>query len=333
MDEDSDVAPSTSESPACKSNDVELEPVITAASAPFDSPYGDVILRTSDSVDFRVLRFVLALASPVFGAMFSLPQPATKLDEPASIPIIPISESSATIDLLLRLCYPVEVPRLSNRLNVPRIGLVLEAALKYDISHVVSHARDAILELAEKDYDSAVAAYAVACHLKLEELARAAALACLKWPFPGPTVPQLSLMSGLDYYNLLEYHKKAGETVASLFQKNRYKFMTETCVAITPRSHTCQGSTKLSYTLTDNNVEVNEYLFWSEAKNILSEAFKTSPSAMEKLSLSSLAPAVTATNCHICKNKFLHGWDQTREAIATVIKKRISKVPLSLSWM
>ncbi|OJT03115.1 hypothetical protein TRAPUB_6303 [Trametes pubescens] len=45
------------------------------ASAPFDRDDADLILRSSDNIDFHVHRIILTLASPVFAGMFTTPQP------------------------------------------------------------------------------------------------------------------------------------------------------------------------------------------------------------------------------------------------------------------
>lgn len=50
------------------------KPVLTIASPPFDDPEADIILRSSDNVDFHVYKFLLSLVSPVFKSMFALPQ-------------------------------------------------------------------------------------------------------------------------------------------------------------------------------------------------------------------------------------------------------------------
>ena len=49
------------------------------AQPPFDKLSADVILRSSDRVDFRVHRTILVEASPVFSDMFSLPQPTAEM--------------------------------------------------------------------------------------------------------------------------------------------------------------------------------------------------------------------------------------------------------------
>ncbi|KAL5531266.1 hypothetical protein ACEPAG_4143 [Sanghuangporus baumii] len=333
MDDESDSSPSLSPRAIAdltlSISGLDLK--ITSASPPFGGPEGDVILRTSDSVDFWVLTVILGLASPVFKTMFTLPQPTVKQEEQTQPPVIPISESSTTIDLLLRLCYPIEAPQLSEQ-DITPIGDVLSAALKYEISAVVERARKALKKCAELSSKNAIAAYAIACHLGLADEARVAAMTCLKWPFPGPTVPHLALMSGLDYYNLLEYHRRVAESIVGLFTKNRYIFVTSTCAPINPRSHTCPGSKKLSYTINDEIINVVEYVWWSSSKTLLCDIFRVSPLATEKLSLWTLAPIVAATECHVCKNTFLHGWDKAREAIIADMRKKAAKVELSLSW-
>lgn len=69
---------------------------------PLDDIGADTILRSSDGVDFRVYRVVLSLASPIFKDMFRLLQPAS---EPG-VPVIPLAESSHTIDSFLRFFHP-----------------------------------------------------------------------------------------------------------------------------------------------------------------------------------------------------------------------------------
>ena len=100
----------------------------TSAPAPFTQ--GDVILRSADRVDFHAYKVVLALASPFFQIMFSLQQPSTTAIEKAGVPIINISENANIIESLLRYCYPIRDPTIN---DLETIGLVLEAAMKYDM--------------------------------------------------------------------------------------------------------------------------------------------------------------------------------------------------------
>src|ERR1700684_792202 len=89
----------------------DQSPAITNASSPFDSPDTDVILRSSDKVDFRVFKMFIAFASPIFKDIFALPQASKgksvgEDEMKHHLPIIQMTESSRTIENLLKLCYP-----------------------------------------------------------------------------------------------------------------------------------------------------------------------------------------------------------------------------------
>ncbi|KAJ6612605.1 hypothetical protein B0H10DRAFT_1917951 [Mycena sp. CBHHK59/15] len=68
----------------------------------FDSPTADVLLSSSDGVNFRAHRLVLSLLSPVFGDMFQLPQPRGD----TLIPQIHLAESAMVLNRVLVFCYP-----------------------------------------------------------------------------------------------------------------------------------------------------------------------------------------------------------------------------------
>ncbi|KAJ7811602.1 hypothetical protein B0H14DRAFT_3150687 [Mycena olivaceomarginata] len=70
-------------------------PTFTPAS-PFDGrppTAGDVILRSSDGVDFRVHQVVMSLASPISATMFAIPQPEEEAEPVA------MAESAVALDL------------------------------------------------------------------------------------------------------------------------------------------------------------------------------------------------------------------------------------------
>ena len=51
------------------------------ATAPFDHAKADIVLRSSDNVDFRVFKLFLSLASPVFETLFDIPQPVEESED------------------------------------------------------------------------------------------------------------------------------------------------------------------------------------------------------------------------------------------------------------
>ncbi len=63
------------------------------------------MIRSSDSVDFRVNKSVLAMASPVFRDMLSLPQ--TDSESVDGIPVVQLDEDSELLNTLISILYPV----------------------------------------------------------------------------------------------------------------------------------------------------------------------------------------------------------------------------------
>ncbi|GJE95529.1 hypothetical protein PsYK624_117140 [Phanerochaete sordida] len=186
------------------------DPPVAVASAPFDE--GDVVLRSSDGVDFRVHRNILALASPFFKSMFSLYQPSGAHVE-GGIPVIPVAEPGNVVDHLLRFCYPVRNPTIA---DIATLGSVLQAAIKYDMDEPTHLAKEAFHGLMR---GSPLHAYAISCQLQLEE---EAALAAQCWKAENGTwdgshedfartsagasyVPPMAEISAAAYYRLLHF--------------------------------------------------------------------------------------------------------------------------------
>ncbi|KAH0840357.1 hypothetical protein J3R83DRAFT_1379 [Lanmaoa asiatica] len=98
-------------------------PANTTAQPPFDDVDADIILHTSDHVDFRLFQRILALSSSFFQGMFALPQHSNPsacansgrglngnahkpADEMANPPSVDVPEGSQTLATLLRFLYP-----------------------------------------------------------------------------------------------------------------------------------------------------------------------------------------------------------------------------------
>ncbi len=66
----------------------------------------DLIIRSSDLVDFRVRKSVLAMASPFFKDLLSLPQPSDS-EIVDGLPVVQMSEDSELLNSLVSILYPV----------------------------------------------------------------------------------------------------------------------------------------------------------------------------------------------------------------------------------
>ena len=78
----------------------------TTSVEPIDVPDANFIIRSSDFVNFRVHKPVLAMASPVFKDLLSLPQPSDT-DIVDGIPVVQLSESSELLNSLVTMLYPI----------------------------------------------------------------------------------------------------------------------------------------------------------------------------------------------------------------------------------
>ncbi|KZT07216.1 uncharacterized protein LAESUDRAFT_749542 [Laetiporus sulphureus 93-53] len=183
-------------------------PTSSTAASPFDKADADVIVRTSDMVDFHVFMVILRFASRFFEDMFSLPQPVHPEDhceQSSRVPIIPVTEDSATLDCLLRLCYPIPDPVIG---DAAQMGAALEAAMKYQMEQATNLLKQQFGQITAA---SPVRAYAVACLFNLEHEARLAARAtvsiqCIQYDAEMDKIPAGA------FHRLLEYRRIGGPT-------------------------------------------------------------------------------------------------------------------------
>ncbi|KAH9910965.1 uncharacterized protein BXZ73DRAFT_57418 [Epithele typhae] len=139
------------------------------AQAPFDREDTDLIIRTSDHVDFYVHRLVLSLGSGFFESMLTLPQAE---DTDPVRPCVDVVEDSATIDPFLRLLYPSEDHSVASFETISR---VIEAGRKFDSPKIIGLMRRQLLLPCFLDKDP-LRVFAIACHFDLEDEAEVAAV-------------------------------------------------------------------------------------------------------------------------------------------------------------
>jgi len=185
----------------------------------FDSPDADVILKSSDAespTEFRVHRCILALASPFFRDMFSLPQDPWKSPEKA--PVISVSERQDVLRVLLQFVYPIPDPPV---VSLHDLDELLGAAIKYEFEAVVASLR-AFLISPQLLHTSPVKVYAIACQYELEDEAKVASRYTLGrdlLTLEGDELQELKKISAFDYYRLLKLHKERAEVAVALIKR------------------------------------------------------------------------------------------------------------------
>lgn len=186
------------------------------ASAPFDDADADLILRTSDNIDFRVSRFILRIASPFFASMFEVGQTRSGASGEAhengdevrdGCRVFPVQEDGDTLDSLLRIIYPRKDPILG---DLPKVNSVIAAALKYEMEEAIALTGAELLSFTSKE---ASRVWAIAVRHGLEPEARAAADELLREKaavlddFPS----EMQAVNAGAYYRLLQYLRLDGK--------------------------------------------------------------------------------------------------------------------------
>ncbi|KIM89201.1 hypothetical protein PILCRDRAFT_84944 [Piloderma croceum F 1598] len=197
------------------------EPQFTTAEAPFNDPKADVILRSSDNIDFRTFKSLLSLASTVFDDMFGWPQPPAagsddtkRTIEAGQLPVVTVSEPSRTVRNVLMFCHPKCSPELD---NISEINEVTAMGLKYDMEGLVGHARQSAKRLSLEVMKEPIRAYAIACRYKLKQEMKLAAKATLALPLSNRSSPvELELISAADLQRVIAYHDSCAKATVML---------------------------------------------------------------------------------------------------------------------
>ncbi|VDC04797.1 unnamed protein product [Peniophora sp. CBMAI 1063] len=190
---------------------------MTVSARPFGTPFdrsdADVILRSSDKIDFRAHKLILSIASPFFEQMFSLPVPSQKHDSDFinGVPCISMSESASVIELVLRFMYPIPSPKVT----LKDIGSLLEFSRKYDV-HIYDFQVDCGLK--ESIASDPVGVYALSVAYDIPEIRNLAAVAACRLSSDMLDSPLLHYLSIQQYRQLVSYRIKAGNAMYDLLQ-------------------------------------------------------------------------------------------------------------------
>ncbi|KDQ56627.1 hypothetical protein JAAARDRAFT_101434, partial [Jaapia argillacea MUCL 33604] len=198
------------------------------ASSPFDDSDADIILRSSDNVDFRVHKLILKLHSAFFKTMFGLPQPppvsqvltldrstsrAIPSDHKDGLPLLRVTETSSCLHKLLRFCYShLDEPELQ---TLEDIRIVLDAALKYEMDTISKRMRHRLVDIRYLK-SNPIGVFAIGCHYRLRHEAITAARYTLRYPMLQSPTKELGFITGLEFFHLLTYHKKCGELASGI---------------------------------------------------------------------------------------------------------------------
>ena len=193
-----------------------------------DPAIGDLVIRSSDDIDFYVHQDILIHTSSSLSTMLALPKDASgrSIDAVSGKPLIKVQEDSTVWAHLVPLIYVPRppVPALdASQLDL--ICAILDAARKHDVPSVTECMRG-VLKAPAIVTAKPVSVYAVACAYELEDVARIAARESLSEPLRPDYVEELDLISIRTFHKLSAYRSQC--IAAALREMNAwYKY----CIA------------------------------------------------------------------------------------------------------
>ncbi|KZT21618.1 hypothetical protein NEOLEDRAFT_1121083 [Neolentinus lepideus HHB14362 ss-1] len=314
------------------------QPDSIPADAPFDRPDADVIIRSSDNVDFRMFKLMLSVASPVFAGMFTLPRAVEEAsaDKEGGLPVVRVTEDRKAVDILLRLCYPGTVPDL---LTLDDVKKGLEVAMKYEVDSAMSFIRRALVSPEFLD-NNALRVYAIACLHKLWKEAEVSAKASLRmprealWDAVTVHVPELHSLPAEAYLHLVRYHRSFGSAAAPIVHRwssewiiyaNRYSFCFFKCIDCT------DSLSRLSHNINDGK---SKAIWWSDFVTSVEESVKEHPLApASMLALASnerhLEKPLRCSSCRKTVNRDIY---EVIKIISSMLEESAEKAVLDLSF-
>ena len=103
-------------------------------------PEASIIVRSSDKVNFRVHKPVLAMSSPFFKDLLSLPQPSDS-ELVDGLPVVELPENAGLLNSLIPLLYPI-TPMIPD--SYQKVFALLAVCEKYEMEEVQFNIRVAV---------------------------------------------------------------------------------------------------------------------------------------------------------------------------------------------
>jgi len=182
-----------------------------------DVPDANLVIQSSDLVNFHIHKSVLAMASPVFRDLFSLRQPLGS-ESVDGLPVVKLTEDAELLNSLFSMLYPV---RLVIPNSYEKVLYLLAACQKYDMDQVQSIIR------AEVDRGGppspvgteAFRAYAIASGKRLIPEMEYAARLTLDHPMTFETLGEgLRLFEGSALQDLARFRKRCRDNLVTCLQ-------------------------------------------------------------------------------------------------------------------
>ena len=173
----------------------------------FDTGDADLILKSSDDVEFRVHKLIIFMASS--NHLCNAPAES----DADMLPVIRLSENGVTLSMLISMCYPIQDVDHASK-NLSFVYEVLKAAMKYEMKKIIQTLQFKLAHYIEKD---PLRVYFISIALGLKEEAIKASKVFAALPSDDSAnayVREMEVVPALAYHRLLKYRYQCREAAA-----------------------------------------------------------------------------------------------------------------------
>ncbi|KAK0466003.1 uncharacterized protein EV420DRAFT_1261524 [Desarmillaria tabescens] len=195
------------------------KPTTTTADSPFNDPTDcvDLVIRTSDNVDFFVLSGLLSLKSPSSFFRHVLKN-SQHTDEKDGFPVLQVEEDSDTFRTILLFCYPNVAPQIK---SIDQIVGVKKALDKYCMDHAMEQFIQTVTASPVMKAQ-ALQIFALAVVNGWKVLGEVAAKSTLASPLSDPEaeLEDLNYINAMQYVRLRNYHRKCRQAAQDVLSSS-----------------------------------------------------------------------------------------------------------------
>ncbi|TFK48578.1 hypothetical protein OE88DRAFT_1737817 [Heliocybe sulcata] len=272
------------------------------AGAPFDKPDADVIYAPSAHGEVAA--------------------------EKRGIPVVDITEDRVAVDILLRFCYPGEVPEL---LTFDGVKKGLEMVRKYQVEGAMPFIRRSLVspELLE---ENRLRVYAIACLYELHQEAIVSARACLRLQqtelWDSDDIPEFSSVPVEAFIRLGQYHRKCGDAAAMVVESWSSGWLEHARIHSFCffRCQSCNG-TSSCYSLA-GYVRASKSRWWDSFMQDVKKAIKQQPLAPLTMDILPWEYLMTPAQCATCRATVGQDICQFLDLFSRSLTEAIEKVQL-----
>jgi len=288
------------------------------AGPPFEATdMTDVILQTSDGVQFHINKIILSLSSQFFKDMFTLPPPpkeSNSADAEQKLPVIHVDDDTQGLFQLLSWCHPHGAPST----DFDNLVVTLRLANKYDMEHTIKRVEKFLRSSTEVVKKDCFRVYAIAMQYQLWEVAKMAAQYTLEIPINDiPDAEEFKLISGADLQKLNRYRSDCVVAMRKVVGNHEWS---QTGIMNAWPEVKQIASTGCQCLKVDTYKQTHMRLWLIRYMDILESKCRDTPASDGSLDGNSFDLIRKSATCSSC-SAMLNGWVTYNQFVASITKR------------